>query len=243
MGESDETDPRDGRTRMHSAPPADLPEPRMSVTARLGALAGVAFFLFLMSALLIGSSTLTTPDVSGDVAVRDWAERHGQLKLRVAFLEVAAFFGLVFSVQLKVRIQRWGASREALLSFAGGLVLVTLLAAYGTASAAVLAADNLTGDPQVAKVFLLVDWSFGVGMSASLAAMVAGFSIAGYRQRTLPRWFTFVGLAVLAVFVLNAATWQTATMSILGLVWLPLAAPTLALKDTWSTPAVRDATG
>ena len=162
--------------------------------------------------------------------------------MRVWFLESAAFFGLVFAIELKVRIQRWGAAREALLSFAGGLVLVTRLSGYGTASAAVLAADNLTGDPQVAKVFLLLDWSFGVGMSASLTAMIAGLSIAGHRRRTLPPWFTVLGLVVLAVFVLNAATWQTATMSIFGLAWLPLAAVTLPIKDIWPTQAVRDAT-
>ena len=82
---------------------------------------------------------------------------------------------------------------------------------------------------------------FGIGMSASLTALVAGLSIDGFRLRTLPRWFTFLGLAVLAVLAGNAATWQTATMSIIGPTWLPVAAMTLAIKDTWPTPAGRHA--
>ena len=55
---------------------ADAPTPPVAVIARVGALAGVVFFVFLMAALVVGSSTLTTPDVTGDVAVEDWAQRH-----------------------------------------------------------------------------------------------------------------------------------------------------------------------
>ena len=130
---------------------------------RLGAPAGAAFFAFLIASLTVGASALTSLDVSGEAAARDWAERRDELKLRVALVEVAAFFGLVFAVELKVRLDRWGAPREALLAFAGGLLLVGLIAASGWASAAVVAVGSLGRDPQVAKALLLLDWSFGVG--------------------------------------------------------------------------------
>lgn len=203
---------------------------RPELVAKLGALSGVALFAMTVAALFAGASTLTTPDVAGDVAVQDWSERHDQLGLRLVLLEVAAFFGLVFAAELKVRIERWGAAREALLAFSGGLLLVGLLVAHGSVSAAVLVVDDLSDDPQVAKAFLLLDWSFGVGLSAALAAMVAGLSIAAFRLRTLPRWLTLLGVVVLSVFVLNAALWQTASMSILGLMWIPIAAIALAIK-------------
>ena len=67
-------------------------------------------------------------------------------------------------------------------------------------------------------------------MGAALAAMVTGLSIAAFRLGTLPRWLTFLGILVLGVFLLIAALWNTASMSILGLVWLPLASVTLAIK-------------
>lgn len=49
--------------------------------------------------------------MSGETAARDWAERRDELKLRVAMIEVAAFFGLVFAVELEVRLDRWSATR------------------------------------------------------------------------------------------------------------------------------------
>ena len=197
---------------------------------RLGALAGVGFFVFLVASLEVGSSALSSLDVSGASAVQDWAERRSELKLRVALVEVAAFFGLVFTVELKVRLDAWGAKREALLAFAGGLVLVGTVAASGWVSAAVLAVDDLGNEPQAAKAFLLLDWSFDVGMSAALAVMVAGVSTAALRFRTLPVWLAFVGLIVLAMFVVNAAWWQTGIMSVVGLVWLPIVGLVLAIK-------------
>lgn len=210
---------------------SDRPRGRSQLIARSPALSGVVLFGLLVAALFAGASTLTTTDVTGATAIRDWGERHDQLGLRLALLEAAAFVGLVFAAVLKVRIERWGAATEALWAFAGAVLLVGLLAAHGTVVAAVLAADDLSGDPQVAKTLLLLDGAFGVGMGAAFVSIVAGLSIAAHRNRMLPRWVTMLGLATLGVFVINAAVWQTASMSILGLLWLPVASVALALTD------------
>jgi len=219
-----------GRTADVNSTPREPHSRRSELVAKIGALSGVAMFTLFVAGLFAGASTLTSPNVVGDVAVRDWRERHGELGLRLVFLEGAAFFGLVFAAELKVRIERWGAAREALVAFGGGMVLVGLLVAHGSVSAAVLAAEDLSGDPQVAKAFLLLDWSFGVGTSAALTAMVAGLSVAAFRFRTLPRWLTLLGLFMLGVFVLNAAFQQTASMAIFGLLWLPIASIALAAR-------------
>jgi hypothetical protein len=90
------------------------------------------------------------------------------------------------------------------------------LAAQGTVIAALPAADDLSGDPQVAKALLLVDRTFGVGMGAAWSATVADVSIAADRLCTLPRSLTMLGSAMLGIFVLDAALWQAASLSIDG---------------------------
>ncbi len=123
----------------------------------------------------------------GQPGTRRSAPGHG---LGVLLVEGAGFLGLVFAVELKVRIERWGAPREALLAFAGCLLLVVLLVAHGSVIAAVLKADNLRSGPQVANAFLLLDWSFGVGMAAALAATLVSLHRIG-RPLRQPRTRTF----------------------------------------------------
>jgi hypothetical protein len=193
--------------------------------------------VFLLAGLIAGSSTLITLDVSGETAIRDWADRHGELKLRVGLIEIAALLGLIFAVELKLRLDRWGARRKTLLTFTGGLLLVALVAASGWVSAAVVAVDDLQGEPQVAKAFLLLDWSFGVGMSAALAAMAAGVATAAIRLHTLPRWLAYLGIFVTGALALNAALWQTGSRAALGLLWLPgLALAIRPRADSHSAP-------
>jgi hypothetical protein len=176
---------------------------------RWGAGAGIVFAVLFVAGVILGPANL--PSGSDAEVVAFYASSGNRLQLIISAyaFTAAAFFYVVFLIDLRSRIQRSTsnvANWLGLSAITGALFLAMMIAA-GAAIASIAGNMAFGGDPQPAVADVARDVpELGlalllIGSMVLAAAHLASTSIAALRSHVLPPWLCIAGL-VAAIILL-----------------------------------------
>jgi hypothetical protein len=178
----------------------------MRLQDRLGALCGAAAVLLASLALFLdypATSLNLNPTTSGSLMASAYADHTATARAGGWCGVAAAFLLLVFAARLHGALRAraaYGDWTPTLAPLGGAVLAGTVLIDAGIAFS-VGERAGYVGDPAVIKTFFLYGWNSTFLYVPSLAAIVLATTVGAFRTGALPRWFGWVGVAVLAAMV------------------------------------------
>jgi len=167
---------------------------------RLGAATGIVFIVLFVVALIIGGQP-------GDQDVVDFFVANRRRLLIQAYLSglsIAFLIWFLGSVYGHLRLSEGGAGRLSAVSFAGGIVFVTVLLVSGIVNTALADGIARFSDPETTRaLYALVVLANDLNWFP-VAVFTGASSLVGFRHDALPRWLAWLG-AVVALFSLIGA--------------------------------------
>jgi hypothetical protein len=160
---------------------------------RLGAATGIGFVVLFMVAFIIGGQ----PGVDQDV-VEFFVANRRQLLTQAYLYGLSMVFLIWFLgfVRSHLRLSEGGTGRLSAISFAGGIIFVTVLVVSGIVNTALADGIARFSDPETTRALYAVvvvandvNW-FPVAVFSGAATLVA------FRHNALPRWLAWLGAAV-----------------------------------------------
>jgi hypothetical protein len=159
---------------------------------RLGAATGIGFVVLFLVAFIIGGQP-------GDQDVVEFFVANRRQLLTQAYLyglSIALFIWFLGSVRSHLRLAEGGTGRLSAVSFAGGIIFVTVLLVSGFVITALADGIARLSDPDTTRALYQVavhandvNW-FPMGVFTGAATLVA------FRHNALPRWLAWFGAAV-----------------------------------------------
>jgi hypothetical protein len=160
---------------------------------RLGAATGIGFVVLFLVAFIIGGQ----PPIDEDVV--DFFVANRRQLLTQAYLYGLSMVFLIWflgSVRSHLRLSEGGTGRLSAVSFAGGIIFVTVLVVSGIVNTALADGIARFSDPETTRALYAlvvvandVNW-FPLAVFSGAATLVA------FRHNALPRWLAWLGAAV-----------------------------------------------
>jgi uncharacterized membrane protein len=171
----------------------------------------VGFALILVGLVLTTSATAqSTLNDASEVIAANYVEHRDTIRLGISLALVGNFLTFFFLGYLRARLR--SAAREddwlGPVAFAGGVVVLAVLAAY---LALLLAASNnsIGAAPELARTLFYLDWEYAGVFCPAFGALVGASSLGIVRGGVLPRrlrWLGWIGVP-LAVALGLAVSW------------------------------------
>jgi hypothetical protein len=160
---------------------------------RLGAATGIGFVVLFLVAFIIGGQ----PPIDEDVV--DFFVANRRQLLTQAYLYGLSMVFLIWflgSVRSHLSLSEGGTGRLSAVSFAGGIIFVTVLVVSGIVNTALASGIARFSDPETTRALYAlvvvandVNW-FPLAVFSGAATLVA------FRHNALPRWLAWLGAAV-----------------------------------------------
>jgi hypothetical protein len=211
------------------------------MTRRLGAAAGLAYFILVMVGNTIATAgSHTGENSSGEEILRDLQAHHGAAFVIGGTLELLGFAALLAFVAYLASVLRRAEGEDGWLWLAAlGAGMVTIAIKLGSAAPVLVAVwrvDEL--DPTTARTLTDIN-SFAFLISWSTTALFIGSAaLVALRTRVLPRWIAVSGLVIAVTGLAGVPAGPEgpgAFPFMLGLLWI--AAVSVVLMRRASAPA------
>lgn len=205
----------------------------MSVLDRVGGVAGLAGAALVVFFVTLAESEADAVDSSA-VAAAALVDNRDSARLGAYVGVLAAFLLIVFVARLHGALRNLAGPGSWFpgVALVGGAVLIgVLLIEVGFA----FAASELRSygqDAPVARLFILWSWNSANLFVPGLAALLVGSTLVGFSAKAFPPWFRWLGVALLLVMLLTAASGAPGLAVAPGLLWVGLASILLALTPT-----------
>jgi len=160
---------------------------------RLGAATGIGFVVLFLVAFIIGGQ----PGVDQDV-VEFFVANRRQLLTQAYLYGLSMVFLIWFlgSVRSHLRLSEGGTGRLSAVSFAGGIIFVTVLVVSGIVNTALADGIARLSDPDTTRaLFQLVGHANDVNWFP-MAVFIGAATLVAFRHNALPRWLAWFGAAV-----------------------------------------------
>ena len=160
---------------------------------RLGAATGIGFVVLFVVAFIIGGQ----PGVDQDV-VEFFVANRRQLLTQAYLYGLSMVFLIWFlgSVRSHLRLSEGGTGRLSAVSFAGGIIFVTLLSVSGIVNTALADGIASYADPDTTRaLYALVVLANDVNWFP-MAVFTGAATLVAFRHNALPRWLAWLGAAV-----------------------------------------------
>jgi hypothetical protein len=206
---------------------------------RLAAATGIVFVLLTSAAAIIGGQP-------GDQDVVDFFVANRRPLLTQAYLyglSIVFFIWFLGSVRSHLRLSEGGTGRLSAVSFAGGIIFVTLLAGSGIVNSALADEIARDADPDTTRaLYALVVLANDVNWFP-MAVFTGAATLVAFRHNALPGWLAWLGAAValsspigaLAIVVDTGPFSSAGIFSMIGLLlfllWLLLLSVVLVQKS------------
>ena len=194
--------------------------------------------------LLIAYISVTTPDAEWDdpssviatelAANRDTAKLAGYLGLAAAF----ALLWFIGYVHGHLRRAEGEGGWLATVALAGGVTAVALLLVDVSFTLAESVLSSYEADTQVAKTYLIYHSESGSLLVPGLGALVAASTLSGLRSGALPRWLTWLGVAIVLLMA-PAAALTSGLGVVLAALWISVTSVALVLRIGRAVPPAR----
>jgi hypothetical protein len=160
---------------------------------RLGAATGIGFVVLFVVAFIIGGQ----PGVDQDV-VEFFVANRRQLLTQAYLYGLSMVFLIWFlgSVRSHLRLSEGGTGRLSAVSFAGGIIFVTVLVVSGIVNTALADGIARLSDPDTTRaLYQLVGHANDVNWFP-MAVFIGAATLVAFRHNALPRWLAWFGAAV-----------------------------------------------
>lgn len=208
--------------------------------ARLAPLAGVAFFVLIAAAIVIGGETPTTGEDSRKETIDFWVDNDGEQIISSIIGVYAGLFFVWFAATLRTAFDHANAGRASIaarVSWGGALLLAAgLFVALGLAFAVADAADDISRDA-LYPLAVLTD-SFFLPFPPAFALFLIGSGVAILDTRVLARWLGIVAIVLGVISVTPIGFFAF----LVGILWIGVASVALFLRSRDGIAAGRPAT-
>jgi hypothetical protein len=160
---------------------------------RLGAATGIGFVVLFVVAFIIGGQ----PGVDQDV-VEFFVANRRQLLTQAYLYGLSMVFLIWFlgSVRSHLRLSEGGTGRLSAVSFAGGIIFVTVLVVSGIVNTALADGIARFSDPETTRaLYALVVLANDVNWFP-MAVFTGAATLVAFRHNALPRWLAWFSAAV-----------------------------------------------
>lgn len=197
-------------------------------------LCGAAGFALILVGLVLTTSATSyaTLDDASEVIATNYVERRDTIRLGISLALVGSFLTFFFLGYLRARLRSATRENDLLgsVAFAGGVVVLAVLAAY---LALLLAASNssIVAAPDLARTLFYLDWDYAGVFSPAFGALVGASSLGILRGGILPRrlrWLGWIGVPL--ALALGFSGFLGGFLAWLSLIWLVALAVSLAFR-------------
>ena len=160
---------------------------------RLGAATGIGFVVLFLVAFIIGGQ----PGVDQDVVEFFVANRRPLLTQAYLYgLSMVFLIWFLGSVRSHLRLSEGGTGRLSAVSFAGGIIFVTVLLVSGIVNTALADGIARFSDPETTRaLYALVVLANDVNWFP-MAVFTGAATLVAFRHNALPRWLAWFSAAV-----------------------------------------------
>lgn len=215
---------------------------RTSRFDRFAPLAGIAFFLLIVAAIIIGGETPTVGEDSRRETIDFWRDNDDAQVISAVLGVYAGFFLVWFAAGLRSAFDRAGIERDSVaarVSWAGALILAAgLFVALGLAFAVGDAADDVSGNT-LFTLAVLTD-GFFLPFPPGMALFLTGSGAAALATGVLPRW---MGIAAILLGILCLIPYAGFFALVIGILWIALSSILLWRRGGAAPAAVAEPLG
>lgn len=209
-------------------------------STRLAALSGVAFIVFLVPAVLLGSGSPSS-NASAAKVQQYYLAHHNKYGASALFTVLAILFGMFFYGYLRAYFRKHSGMEWLSSIFFGGAIIFAVSGAIGAGVDAVVA--DHPGALTASSLQLLNQLESDLNYPATAAGLAVLYIAAGfviYQSRALPAWLAWVS------WVLGLAS-ASFVLGFIGLIamapWALIVSITLALRNPSLEPSESPALG